>query len=39
MKYALEITTSAEKELHKYPQKFQDRLIDKIFSLENLPRP
>lgn len=39
MKYQLEITGTAEKELKKYPQKLQDRLTGKIFGLENQPRP
>ncbi|OGC04014.1 hypothetical protein A2276_05295 [candidate division WOR-1 bacterium RIFOXYA12_FULL_43_27] len=39
MKYQIEITGPAEKELKKYPSKFQDRLVARILGLGNQPRP
>lgn len=39
IKYHLEITHTAEKELHKYSPKIQDRIIEKIFKLGDNPRP
>jgi len=38
-KYHIEITHSAEKELHKYPVKLQDRFSDAILGLGDNPRP
>jgi len=39
IKYHLEITTSAEKELQKYFPKLQKRLINKMLKLSENPRP
>ncbi|NQU17937.1 MAG: type II toxin-antitoxin system RelE/ParE family toxin [Candidatus Saganbacteria bacterium] len=39
MKYHIEITSSAEKALRKFPEKFQEHLTTKIFNLGNHPRP
>jgi mRNA interferase RelE/StbE len=39
MKYRIEITSSAEKELQKLPKKPQEHLINKILNLAKHPRP
>jgi len=39
IKYHLEITESAEKELHKHHKKMQDRIIKRILLLSENPRP
>ena len=39
IKYHLELTHSAEKELHRYHPKLQDRIINKILMLNENPRP
>ena len=39
IKYHLELTHSAEKELHRYHPKLQDRIINKIFMLNETPCP
>ena len=39
MKYHLEITSTAEKELRKFPEKLQEHFFSKIFSLGDHPRP
>lgn len=39
IKYHLEITSSAEKELKRYPPKFQDRIFSRMLALGENPRP
>lgn len=39
MNYAVEITSSAQRQFKKLPAAIQDQLIAKIFALEGNPRP